>query len=260
MTDHDKLVEALRVRFGGPGWAFFKTVANRVGGPSNYADAVAMSLYRSRGIDIHGFECKTDANDLRNELKKPKKADAVGRYTDFWHLAVDDVALLPDRVVAQLPPAWGLLVVRGGKCHQVRKATRLEPEPLDKPFLAALLVRAQEALADSDIMEARNAGFESGRRSAVREAESRQGRDAHMLGELRASVEAFEAKSGVRIGSWPYEAGRIGEAVNFVLHQNPVKQAAWLRGLMQREIENIDRALVELGAVDSARDTSIEPK
>src|SRR5690349_4873984 len=83
--------EALRERYAPPAWAFFEEVGNATGiRSSRWADAVAMGLWHSRGIDIHGFEIKCNRNDFIRELRDPSKAEAVAEHCDFWWLAVGD--------------------------------------------------------------------------------------------------------------------------------------------------------------------------
>jgi hypothetical protein len=83
--------DMLRERHPAPEWAIFFEVANGLGvSDRRYADAVAMSLFPSRGLDVHGFEVKTARGDWLRELKNPKKADVIASYCDFWWLVIGD--------------------------------------------------------------------------------------------------------------------------------------------------------------------------
>jgi hypothetical protein len=72
---------ALMNRYCAPEWATFFEVANSTGGGAvRSADAVAMSLYPSRGLRLHGFEIKVSRSDWLHELKQPDKSVAVQRF------------------------------------------------------------------------------------------------------------------------------------------------------------------------------------
>ena len=53
----DDAKAALRLRCRPPEWALFFEVADSTGlaGHGRYLDAVAMNLYPSRGLELHGF-------------------------------------------------------------------------------------------------------------------------------------------------------------------------------------------------------------
>ena len=48
--------ELLRQRFGPPHFAFLEQVRAGAGFDQRTADAMAMGLWKSRGLDLHGFE------------------------------------------------------------------------------------------------------------------------------------------------------------------------------------------------------------
>jgi len=128
-----------------PAWACFFEVADTTGyGVTRYADAVAMSLWPSRGLLIRGFEIKVSQTDLRHELAHPEKAEAVGKHCDEWWL-VTPPGLVQD--VEELPPAWGLMELKkGGRLKVVKKAVAKKPK-LSRGFVAALLRRSSQSIA-----------------------------------------------------------------------------------------------------------------
>lgn len=241
---HDALIDRLKPRFGDRGWALLKTVANRLGGPTNYADAVSLSLYRSRGIELHGFEAKVSRADFLGELKKPHKAEAVARYCDRWWIVLGDRAIAePDEV----PPAWGILAARGTGLTEVRAAQKLNPEPLDRAFVAALLIRVHEHQASTDaVQDAYRRGHKDGLKSAEKSAN--YGKEAWKFEreQHQKAVEAFEKASGITWGHG-WNAGNIGAAVRVVLDGNVGKKVQWLHGLVRREEKQLREALKELG-------------
>jgi hypothetical protein len=66
------LKEALTVRFSGEEWARFFEVASGTGAQAGRsADMLAMNMFPSRGLRIHGVECKASRSDWLRELKNP---------------------------------------------------------------------------------------------------------------------------------------------------------------------------------------------
>lgn len=138
------VMQVLRKRYSAPAWALFESVSNGTGSrASRWSDALAMSLWPSRGLEVHGFEIKVHRNDVLRELKDPKKADEVARYCDFWWLAVGSASIVkPD----ELPATWGLLVPssNGTALKVAKEAKKLKAKALDRSFVAAVLRRASE--------------------------------------------------------------------------------------------------------------------
>lgn len=143
-------------------WALMFEVANATGaGGHRYADAIAMGLWPSRGLHIHGYELKVSRSDWRKELINPSKADEIGKYCDYWWVVTP-----PDIVKeGELPETWGHYEAIDGKLVKKVAATKNEfVAPLTRPFLAALLRRAQSvddeaisALVDVKMREQREA-------------------------------------------------------------------------------------------------------
>ena len=61
----DELIEKLSRKYRPPEWAFLVQVKNGVGWTrkDRTADALAMSLWPSRGLELHGFELKSRRSD-----------------------------------------------------------------------------------------------------------------------------------------------------------------------------------------------------
>lgn len=175
-------------------------VANATGaGGTRYADAIAMGLWPSRGLHIHGYELKVSRSDWRKELINPSKADEIGKYCDYWWVVTP-----PDIVKeGELPETWGHYEAIDGKL--VKKVAAVKNEyaaPLTRPFLAALLRRAQSvddeaisALVDvkmrdrNEALRKKEAGFEK----RVQEAVDRR---LEELGPISAKLERIKAETG----------------------------------------------------------------
>lgn len=146
VTDHDVRV-ALRKRFAaGAGWGLLEEVRNSTGHARvvRTADAIAIGLWPSRGMEIHGVEIKVARHDWVRELNAPEKAEEIARFCDRFWLAIGDESIVRD---GELPPAWGLLVLKGGALVTAKEAERTEAQPLTRTFVAAMLRRAAETEA-----------------------------------------------------------------------------------------------------------------
>src|SRR3990167_4818231 len=115
-------------RYCAPAWAFLPQVRNGTGILSTVrtADAIAMSLWPSRGMDLHGFEIKISRYDWQKELQNPEKAEEIAAFCDYcWIVTPDELGKsIIDR--GELPTNWGLLVKRGKLLYQLKAAQKLK--------------------------------------------------------------------------------------------------------------------------------------
>lgn len=143
--DHEsgsRISKALRAQYPLPHYALLYEVASGMGKTmSGYADAIAMGLFPSRGLDISGFEIKTDRRDWLKELKDPAKAENVGKFCDFWWLVTDDPQIAKPE---EIPANWGLYVLEEDKLEVVKRPKKLKAVHPDRTFIGAMLRRANE--------------------------------------------------------------------------------------------------------------------
>lgn len=100
------------------------------------ADFIAMDLWPSKGLRLHGHEVKVSRSDWLTELRDPSKAEEFKRYMDHWWLVVPDRGIVRD----DLPATWGLMAPDAtGRLRIVKKAPKLKPEPMPRTMWAALL-------------------------------------------------------------------------------------------------------------------------
>lgn len=198
---------AVREHYGDSA-AVFDEVANGSGTRREHrrADCVAMGLWPSRGLYLSGVEIKISRADWLNELKRPAKAESIARYCDFWWLAVADDTIVRE---GELPANWGLMVLAGGRLKIVAQARKLDPESLDRGFIAALLRRAAEA-QDAVVGQAISAAYQRGLDAAPEMVRHREPAEAE-LKRLKEGVAEFETKSGLKITA--YDGPQLGEAV-----------------------------------------------
>lgn len=234
-----ELREMLRVKYsGGSAWAIFEEVHDVTGyGHSRACDAIAMSLWPSKGLELHGFEIKVSRADWLNELRNPDKSETFRKFCDRWWLVVSSRNIVKD----DLPPGWGLLWPRGAKLVVSRGAPKLEPKPIERDFLAAILRRAYECSVDKD---ARDDAYQKGREAGERWAKEEAVMQAGHTEDLKESIKAFEQLSGLEINK--YNGPKLGEAVRALLGlrmlSSPLKRLDRLRedvSIRANELEDV---------------------
>lgn len=217
----DDVFSALRKRYPPPAWLLLEEVRNKTGysgGPERFADAIAMSLWPSHGLELHGFEVKVSRNDWLRERKAPEKAETIAAYCDRWWLVVGSADVIRD---GELPPAWGLLTLsKRGLVASKDAAKNANVRPMDRRFLASLLRRASgkiETMVHQDDVEKR-----------VKEqvaAEIERKSDASLNARLQARIDELERGraaicSQLGLRDWdlyPHSLPNVRSALDLVL-------------------------------------------
>lgn len=232
-------------RFSAPVYSILFEVPNATGGGrGRSADALAMGLWPSRGLLLHGFEIKVSRSDWLRELKRPEKADAVCRYCDRWWIVAGSEGIVKDE---ELPPTWGLLVANHSKLWTQVDAPPLEPAAMDRAFLASIMrqVHAQ-AETNKAIEEAKALGIQIGR-------DGRQGeidRTKASLASLESKLQRFEESLGIPLSEmdasqWGLSGEDLAKAVRTVLdgkHELDQKRIRGAIGALSRgrsTVENV---------------------
>jgi hypothetical protein len=215
MTERE-VFKMLEARYSGNDWAIIPQVPNGTGAKhTRTADAIAMSLWPSRGLEIHGFEIKVSRSDWLKELNGTgKKAEEVAKYCDRWWIVVSDAAIVKEN---ELPKTWGLMVKRGATLAIKTQAPLSESvKPIDRAFMAGVLRACnnhQRRQINSDeercsaVAAATERGIETGKTIAKAEANGLERR----LNRLEQSVSEFEKASGIKINC--YGGGELGRKV-----------------------------------------------
>src|ERR1700693_2736361 len=127
---------ALKRYFLHPDYGIVFEVAKSTGHAAHrHLDAVAMDLWPSRRLELHGIEIKVSKQDLKRELANPAKADEIAAFCNrFWLAAPAGIA-----VADELPLSWGLLEYDGEHLILKKKA-HAHPAPKEptRVFLAAV--------------------------------------------------------------------------------------------------------------------------
>jgi len=246
MTSGD-IRSALRARFAAPEWAIFFEVGDGTGANQHrWADAVAMNLWPSRGLALHGFEIKVSRSDWRTELKNPAKAESVAQYCDYWWI-VAPAGIVPHE---DLPETWGLYEVNeAGKITQAVAAGKRQSQPFGRPFLAALLRRAGQVDAD-DIHKAVMAQTEKIREQFEKSYKRDLEASTEHYRDVQARLTEIKSSTGIDLLHWaPTE--EIAAAVKFVLTVGAFDSYCGvdrIRRSLQHALEKLDRAVEEAQA------------
>ena len=108
------------------------------------ADYVAMDLWPSGGLRLHGHEVKVSRSDWLRELKDPSKAAEFVPYMNCWWIVVSDPRIVRP---GELPDDWGLMVMRGIELTVKKPAPKRDALPLPPTRLAALLRAVSQTAA-----------------------------------------------------------------------------------------------------------------
>ena len=255
-----QLFGRLKRRYAAPEYAIFPGVQNSTGYTRHRreADAIAMGLWPSRGMEVLGFEIKSHRSDWQTELRKPTKSQAIQKYCNrWWIVAADKDIVKVDE--GELPPTWGLMVPRGQGLVTVVDAPPLEPEPLDHGFIGAILRRAHEASQHPDIEQKIR---EELRPVIEKEMENRRdfelNRAKRELEEAKKRLEKFEAASkkfGLHYADWYIED--IAKAIKYLRSSGPervVKELKHQKSILEDiEVEMTD-AIEELSRMKESGD------
>lgn len=221
-------------------YAMLEEVRSETGysGHGRYADALVMSLWPSRGLELFGFEIKASRSDWVKELEHPEKAEPIFQYCDRWYLVAGS-----DNIVkpGELPPTWGLMLPRGQQLVIKTEAPKLEPQPITREFLASIFrSTAREIDIEPQLKQACDSSYEAGYKTG-KEQGLKFGSSAG------ATLAKFEETSGIKLDR-AWEAGDIGAAVKRVMAAEHLKikdQLQWHRKAMERILGSIDAALQE---------------
>ena len=143
-----ELLEILRSKYYHEKYAFIQEFR---GGTAwtreSRADAIVMGLWPSIGLELIGFELKVSRADWLREIKNPNKCEPIKQFCDQWYLVVYDGGICKDWD-GELPDDWGYMIRDFDKILVKKEAPKLNPKPIDKPFLASIM-----RLASKDFQE-----------------------------------------------------------------------------------------------------------
>ncbi len=214
--DAHAIRQAMLKRWAAPEYALLWEVGDATGARhSRFADAVIMSLWPSRGLELHGVEIKVSKSDWKREATDPRKAETIGAFCDRWWVHTAP-GVIGD--VSEVPPAWGWRVWDGAAWRTQREAEKTEAKPCNRAFLAALLRREEGQRSNQVEAAARRITEESQSRIEARvasEVESRTRRAKAATDKL----DALESALGFRLDDWSLgsDVKTVGALVKIIL-------------------------------------------
>lgn len=198
-----EVIDHLKAHIAPPAFCFLEQVADGTGARQHrWADAVAMSVWPSRGYDVHGFEVKVSRYDWLNELKQPEKSAAVQQYMNRWWIATPDESIIHP---GELPPTWGHMICKGKGMKVIHPAPALNPKPLTVEFVASILRNFSKA-DEADVQRRIYDACEKAR-------EDQSGYLQKEYASLKKTLNDFEVASGLKIERWD-NGKELGEAVS----------------------------------------------
>jgi hypothetical protein len=219
----DDIEARLAKKFAAPSYAFMPQLYQETGAGATSgrrADAVAMSLWPSRGLHLIGFEIKVDRADLLRELRTPAKADAIQRFCHQWWL-VTSPDLVSDMELMVMPQTWGRMEAHGAAdLKVVKQAPTIQPEPLTIEIVASLFRGFANTIPYLSSTYVPKAEVETMAEERAKEIIAREP-IARQYEQLRKHVAEFEEASGVSLAEpWRNSGAKIGEAVKAIIENS----------------------------------------
>lgn len=266
--------KAMRKTWCGPENALIWEVALATGAAARqrYADALIMSLWPSRGLELHGVEIKVSRTDWRKEAASPEKAEAIAAYCDRWWVHVAP-GVIHD--LAEVPMTWGVREYDGRRWKTLREAAKTDALPMDRKFLASIMRRSVEGVEAIAAMQmegriaAQKIEFEGRLAEGIRQATERKDRAQSILTKMEAAL-------GVKInddyGYGNMDPTELGALIKVITGSNLANQYGGFSTLrhnadmMGRKaaqiVESIDAAALAIApladAVKAAQDAESE--
>lgn len=248
----EQIKAALRGRFCQPEWALFFEVADGTGASQRrWADAMAMNMWGSRGLALHGFEIKVSRSDWKRELANPAKAESIAGLCDFWTIVAPKNMIPLD----ELPPGWGLLEVDSElkMVQRVAGPKNERPAEFTRSFVASLLRSA--AKVDESIIRG---AIEIARSDWEKTVEDRIRQRTDYLrsegAEAIKTIEEFKALSGIDLGSYKWDAKKLHKALT-IAESGIIDR--W--GGLEHMVEHLQEATKLAAALKTALDSDPQP-
>lgn len=250
------LRDLVRDYFSGQEWSLTWEVGNGTGaGVKRHADAIAMNLWPSRGLSIHGIELKISRTGWQKELANPAKAEEIHQHCDYWWLITAHGVV---RDIEEIPPGWGFMEMskrdslvddepKRLRLKLKRQASRQErKDDVGRGFVAAIL-RAHQRADGDELVRRVNKAAESIVENRVKSALQMRGRDRSEAVERLAKI----TKACEDVGIIWLNDEEICRAVAFVMKSGISSSYSGLGGL----ITNF--RVAERTAANAARDLRV---
>ena len=207
------LRECLSAKFALPHHVLLWEVRNSTGFDSTRsADALAITMYVSRGHAITGFEIKEHRSDWLAEVKRPEKAEAIAQYCDFFFLVTGSKEIAK---LEEIPHPWGWFAFTGKSLKLMKKPERLKCMPLDRAMLCSLIY---STMCRFNCEKAKEMEAEVEKRVASRRLDDSWSmkHELEKLQELSKAVDEFQKTTEIDI-RYCRDIPKIGDAVRTLM-------------------------------------------
>ena len=190
-------------------YALLWEVADGTGSRINrYADAMIMSLWPSRGLELAGVEIKVSRSDWKREALDPNKAEALAKFCDRWWI-ITGPGVIAD--VGELPPLWGWQEFDGKRwvTHKLPEK-RTDVAPVSRLFLAAMLRRSDQ-VSRRAVEEHARAAIDAANEAIEKQISGEVERRSREFEELTKVIAEFEEAVGIKIADGWSGGKVIGE-------------------------------------------------
>jgi len=255
MNETKQVINALRKKYDDNAfsYAFLEQVANGTGlNATRHADAIAVQLWESRGLNITGFEIKVSRPDWIKELKHPNKAEPIAQYCHYWYLVVGDESIVQ---FGELPQTWGLMVPHTKGTLKVVKEAKLNPniKSVDLVFLCAVLRQTQNQLTDkAKLNREYSRGFDDGKKEGIENSKENAVYWEEAYKKECKKIDDFQKISGIGLNQWRWnsaDSNKIAQAVKIVLdgtYLNQLRELQRMERIAKQVVENISESIKKL--------------
>ncbi len=213
-------------------WAFITQLRNGTGWNSTTrtADAMAMGLWPSSGLQLVGFELKVSRSDWLHEVKSPDKHQEMKQFCDKWYLVVPDESIIKE---GELPEDWGLMVASGrGRTIKVKKeAPSLAPVDVDRLLLASIFRNVTEKMIPYEMHQ--NALKQTKQYAEENILRINKGR-LEEAKKVEAQIKEFEELTGIKFTDWNRDHLELAKTVKAALEGRYDKVEEKLESLAKR--------------------------
>lgn len=217
MKTKNRTFEILLKKFPASEYVLMAEVSDEAGfNRSRSADFMVMNLWRSRGLNLIGFERKTHRGDWLKELKSPAKAENIFQYCDQWYLLTDSENVAK---IEEIPETWGWMHIKpDGRIVIFKDAPKLNPIAISRSFLSCMLRRAN-AKDGYTLTSTIQDKIDEARQSGMNQRDHGNQRKIEYHDELLKNIHDFKDETGIDLGArgWSSISGKkAGEFVKFM--------------------------------------------
>lgn len=221
--------DQIRNKFASENFIVMQEVRDDAGfNASRSADGIAINTWPSRGLEVNGIELKASRSDWLNELKNPKKAEAIFQFCDrFWLVTTSDTVAKKE----EIPATWGWIASNGQRLKVIVEAPKLKPVDLSRGIVVSMLKRCTKGMISPHEFD-----------EAVKVAtKNKREFDEYHLKQLQEKldhannvIKEFEEAAGIQISNryeWQHTPKKVGAAIKAYISDGPDFHMKNLEGL-----------------------------